>query len=354
MKILDRGVLILFKRKHKLPITLLILCIIGLTGFKDTGIFVKEHVSLIDDGIPAEFKKEEVVNVLRETDNSYIIGREGVIYEIPMDVMIRTTKTTQKYKVNKNTNLLDRPYGNPVKLLLMGEIVQALNFENEFGIFGTDDGFEGYVELTDLEAVVVDNISYGISRVDKVIKNENSYYTLVKGEVVAIKDFKDNFFTIIDDKGTEFKARENYIELRKVKEKTTRSSNISRRSTDVNKVIEAAYGALGKPYIGGAIGPKGYDCSGLTYSLYLNMLGIKLNRTSRDQSKNGTEVSKTDLIPGDLVFFRTSGKNIGHVGVYIGDNNMIHASSGRRQVMISSLDEAYYKQRYVTARRIIK
>ena len=64
-------------------------------------------------------------------------------------------------------------------------------------------------------------------------------------------------------------------------------------------------------------------------------------------------MKKEELVPGDLVFFRTSGTGIGHVGLYIGDNNMIHASSGRRQIMISSLDEAYYKQRYITARRII-
>lgn len=325
-----------------------------MTGFKDTGIFVKDYVSLKQDGVPEKFGKEEVVDVLRETEESYIVKKNDIIYEIPIDTMIRTTRTTQKYIVNKNTNLLDSPLGNPIRALAIGEVVQALNFENNHGIFHTNDGIDGYINLDDLDVVITENISYGTSKVDKVLKNDKSYYTLVKGEIVSIKDFKQNIYTIVDEQGNEFKANESFIELRKIRERATRGTNVSRRSTDVNKVIEAAYGAIEKPYIGGGIGPKGYDCSGLTYSIYLNNLGIKLNRTSRDQAHNGVEVKKADLIPGDLVFFRTTGKGIGHVGLYIGDNNMIHASSGRRKVMISSLDEAYYKQRYVTARRIIK
>ena len=344
----------MYKRKHKLPITLLIICLIGLTGFKDTGIFVKEYITLKDDGIPVQFNKEEEVDVLRETDESYIVRKYDTIYEIPMDTMIRTTRTTQKYKVKSDTKLLDNPLGNPIKELIVGEVVQALNFENKYGIFSTQDGLNGYIYLDDLEVVVTDNISYGISRVDKVLKNDKAYYTLVKGEVVAVRDFKENIYTIVDDKGNEFQITENNIELRKAKEKSNRSSNVSRRAANANNVIEAAYGALGKPYVSGGTGKVGYDCSGLTYSIYSNILGIKLNRASRDQAKNGIEVNKADLIPGDLVFFRSSGKNIAHVGLYIGDNNMIHASSGRKKVMISSLDEAYYKQRYVTARRIIK
>lgn len=344
----------MYRRKHKLPITLLIICLIGLTGFKDTGIFVKDYTTLKEDGIPVEFAKEEVVDVIRETDESYMVRKFDTIYEIPMDAMIRTTKTTQKYLVKQDTNLLNHPFGDTIKLLNMGEIVQAIGYENKYGIFSTQDGLEGYIYMDDLEVIVNENISYGISRVDKVLKNDKSYYTLVKGEVVAIKNFNENIYTIVDDKGNEFKAKENYIELRKKRDKATRASNVSRRATNVSRVIEAAYNAIGTPYVGGGTGGKGYDCSGLTYSIYLNILGIKLNRSSGSQVKNGIEVAKSDLIPGDLVFFRTSGKNIAHVGLYIGDNNMIHASSGRKQVMISSLDEAYYKQRYVTARRIIK
>ncbi|MDR7857140.1 C40 family peptidase [Tissierella sp.] len=339
-------------RKHKLPAVILGICLVALVGFKDTGIFVKDYISIKDDGTQGEFIKQESINVIRENGDNYIVEKEGKSYQIPLDAMIRTTKTTQKYKVIKEASILDKPMGMSLRLLTIGEIVQVLNYENNYGLFNTEDGLNGYIELDNVEVIVTESISYGTSKVDKVIKDDKSFYTLVKGEVVAIKDFKDDIYIIIDENGNEFKANESYIDLRKTKDKTTRS-NVSRRASSVTRVIESAYNALGKPYVGGGTGSKGYDCSGLTYSIYLNELGTKLNRTSRDQAKNGVEIQKADLIPGDLVFFRTSGKGIGHVGLYIGDNNMIHASSGRRQVMISSLDESYYKARYVTARRII-
>ncbi len=339
-------------RKHKLPATIVSLCLIGLIGFKDTGIFVKEYISLKDDGTQVVFNKEENVSILKETDESYIVEKESNRYEIPMDTMIRASKTTQKYIVTKDTNILDKPNGNSIRPLNVGEIVQALKYDGDYGLFSTEDGINGYINLSDIEVVVEKSISYGVSKVDKVLKNDKSFYTLVNGETVAIEDFKDGIYTILDESGNEFKVNEKYIELRRNREKVSRG-NVSRRAATVTKVIEAAHNALGKPYVSGDIGKRGYDCSGLTYSIYLNILGIKLNRTSSDQAKNGVAVNKDDLIPGDLVFFRTSGKGIGHVGLYIGDNNMIHASSGRKKVMISSLDEAYYKTRYVTARRII-
>jgi len=342
----------LHNRKHKLPLVLLGICFIGLIGFKDTGIFVKDFISIKEDGKQGSFSEQEKVNVLKEYEDNYLVEKEGIVYQIPMDTMIRTTKKTQKYKVIRDTYILDNPMGKSIRLLNIDEIVQALNYENDFGLFSTEDGTEGYIKLDDMEEIIRDTVSYGTSKVDKVIKNDQSYYTLVKGEIVAIKDYQDKSFIIVDDKGNEFKINESSIELRKSREKVSRS-NVSRRATSVTSVIESAYSALGKPYISGAIGPKGYDCSGLTYSLYLNQLNIKLNRSSRDQVNNGVEVKKVDLIPGDLVFFRTSGKNIGHVGLYIGDGNMIHASSGRKKIMITGLEEAYYKQRYVTARRII-
>ena len=342
----------MYNRKHKLPATIIGLCLIGLIGFKDTGIFVKEYISTKEDGTQVIFSKEENVNILRETDEAYIVQKESGRYEIPIDAMIRTTRSTQKYIVTKNTNILDKPNGIPIRPLNMDEIVQALKYEEDYGLFSTEDGINGYIRLSDIDVVVEKGISYGVSKVDKVLKNDKLFYTLVNGETVAINDFKDDIYTIVDESGNEFKVSEKYIELRKSREKVSRG-NVSRRAASVTKVIEAAYNALGKPYVSGDTVKRGYDCSGLTYSIYLNVLGMKLNRSSSDQAKNGVEVNKADLIPGDLVFFRTTGKGIGHVGLYIGENNMIHASSGRKKVMISSLDEDYYRTRYITARRII-
>lgn len=338
--------------KHKIPMAIVGICIIGLIGFKDTGVFVKDYLSIKDDETEILFNKEEQVKVIKETDRSFIIEKDGSRYEIPLDVMIRKDRITQKYKVLEGTSILDKPLGNPIRFLNRDEIVQALEFSGDYGYFTTEEGTKGYILLSHLEAIVEDNISYGISKVNKILVENNTYYTLVKGEVVAIKDFKEDTFIVVDENNNEFGVNKDYIELKRIRD-TVNRSNVSRRASNITKVIEAAYNALGKPYVYGGTGAKGYDCSGLTYSIYLNTLNIKLNRSSRAQASNGVAVNRQDLIPGDLVFFRTSGKNIGHVGIYIGDGKMIHASSGRKKVIISSLDESYYRTRYVTARRII-
>jgi len=110
---------------------------------------------------------------------------------------------------------------------------------------------------------------------------------------------------------------------------------------------------LGTPYRLGA--PKGstkvFDCSSFTQYIF-NELGIELPRTSRDQAKEGQKVDKGSLSQGDLLFFRTTGKSIGHVAVYIGDGKMIHASSSKG-ISITEVDSSYWKKRYVTARRVL-
>lgn len=147
-------------------------------------------------------------------------------------------------------------------------------------------------------------------------------------------------------------VQENFIQI-KEKEEINRSVD-SRRKKSISKVLKTAYKEIGKPYSYGDIGPSSYDCSGLIYSIYLNSLNIKLNRTSKDQSKNGYEVEKNDLIPGDLVFFNTIGDDISHVGIYIGGGEMIHSSLKSKKIIVTDIDSNYFKSRYVTARRIIR
>ncbi len=125
------------------------------------------------------------------------------------------------------------------------------------------------------------------------------------------------------------------------------------REKKISKLIKSAHNLIGKRYVYGDIGNRGYDCSGLIYSLYLNHLGIELPRNSSAQSSVGIKVDKSQLVPGDLIFFRTRGPGISHVGIYIGEGNMIHASSSKAKVRIDNIDEKYYAQRYVTARRIL-
>ena len=109
---------------------------------------------------------------------------------------------------------------------------------------------------------------------------------------------------------------------------------------------------IGYPYVYGGSTPSGFDCSGFTYYVYAHF-GYSLNRSSRDQVNNGVAVSKDQLQPGDLVFFSTNGSYPTHVGLYIGDGNIVHASTPQDGVKISSLDTSYYVENYFAARRIL-
>lgn len=120
----------------------------------------------------------------------------------------------------------------------------------------------------------------------------------------------------------------------------------------INSLIKSAHRLIGKKYVYGDTGRRGYDCSGLTYSLFLNSMGIKIPRNSSAQSTVGIKVDKSRLAPGDLIFFRTVGRGISHVGIYIGEGNMIHASSSKARVSIDSIEDSYFSKRYVTARRV--
>ena len=134
------------------------------------------------------------------------------------------------------------------------------------------------------------------------------------------------------------------------------SSSSSSTSSSASKVISYAKSLLGKPYVWGAEGPSSFDCSGFTYYVFRNAANITLPRTSASQSTYGTYVSRSNLQPGDLVFFDTSGDNDGnvsHVGIYIGNNEFIHCSSSKGEVVISKITSNYYSGAYVNARRVL-
>ena len=128
------------------------------------------------------------------------------------------------------------------------------------------------------------------------------------------------------------------------------SSGSSDSSGGNSKLVDLAKSKLGCKYVFGAKGPNTFDCSGLTKWCH-EQLGIEIPRTSLEQSKNGVSVSKSDLQVGDLVFFKTTSAPVGHVGIYIGNGEFIHAPNKSKPVKIDSLSSSYYSSRYVNARR---
>lgn len=116
-------------------------------------------------------------------------------------------------------------------------------------------------------------------------------------------------------------------------------------SNRAQTAVQAAMAQVGKPYIWGGTGPGGFDCSGLMLYAY-RQVGVSLPRVASAQAGVGSSVSKSALQPGDLVFFYFP---ISHVGMYIGDGKMVHASNSRTGVIVSKLS---YNPQYNTARRV--
>lgn len=101
------------------------------------------------------------------------------------------------------------------------------------------------------------------------------------------------------------------------------------------RAISFAYGAIGKPYVWGAAGPYGYDCSGLTQAAW-RAAGVSLPRTTYTQINAGRRVARGELAPGDLVFFYSG---VSHVGLYIGNGLMIHAPRPGAPVRVAPIDQ---------------
>jgi peptidoglycan DL-endopeptidase CwlO len=124
-------------------------------------------------------------------------------------------------------------------------------------------------------------------------------------------------------------------------------------STDGDKVTSIAMEYQGVPYKWGGTTPSGFDCSGFILYVF-NKVGIKLPHGSADQFQIGTSVSKSDLQPGDLVFFKNTYKQgISHTGIYIGNNKFISAANSG--VKVDSINDPYYwGAKYAGAKRVIE
>ncbi len=115
-------------------------------------------------------------------------------------------------------------------------------------------------------------------------------------------------------------------------------------------LVKTARSFVGVPYLwGGTDGEQGFDCSGLTMTVY-QLNGFNLPRTSLEQAERGSEVVRERLTKGDLVFFQTGREKISHVGIYIGDNLFIHAPGRGKKIRTDSLTARYFRECFVGAR----
>ena len=119
----------------------------------------------------------------------------------------------------------------------------------------------------------------------------------------------------------------------------------------IEEIGETAAEFLGTPYRFGGEGAQGIDCSSFVQQVFREH-EVELPRTAREQIKVGREVAAGDLKKGDLVFFQTYASYPSHVGIYLGEGKMIHASSGKGEVTVSDLNSDYYRSRFLGAKRV--
>lgn len=170
------------------------------------------------------------------------------------------------------------------------------------------------------------------------------------GTVLALEGSKDGWYQVT------FRGVTGYVSGDYIKPTEEEVTPAVSGSGVGAQALELAMQYLGCPYVYGAAGPKSFDCSGFTYYIY-GKLGYSIYRTASTQfNGSGVSVSRENLQPGDLVFFREPGssKSATHVGIYIGNGDLIHASSSKSgaYVRINNLSEKWYATRYVGAKRI--
>ncbi len=121
----------------------------------------------------------------------------------------------------------------------------------------------------------------------------------------------------------------------------------------MNDLVIYAMSLADTPYrYGGNSASSGFDCSGFVGHVYRQTLGVSLPRTARDISRVGTPVSRSDLRPGDLVFYNTLRASFSHVGIYIGDGKFVHSPKSGDRVRTEQMQMRYWQERFDGARRI--
>lgn len=255
------------------------------------------------------------------------------------------------------------------------------NKEDQNNNFGSNDSNEDNQDNNEDDSKNQTSSDTKYSQTSTKYINVSSAYVRSKpskdGEIVTSL-IKNTDVTVIGENGDWYKIKFNNYEGYIFKEllsdskleETNRSTvdrysetNTSNEETESEsqtsalgeQIVAYAKQYLGCPYVYGAAGSSSFDCSGFTMYVY-KYFGYELSHSATAQSKKGTYVAKEDLMPGDLVFFLDyeTMDGIGHCGIYVGDGNFIHASSGSGYcVKVSTLTSGSYAKRYSTARRLI-
>jgi len=251
---------------------------------------------------------------------------------------------TRQYTVKRGENLssIARKFGVSVS-----SIKNANRLKGSTIVAGRQLKINVPREMPDIEtpdpimAAMTDKVYYKIKRgdtLDKICKQYNiSPEELKKANLLADEDFKEGQIVIVPPVP--------------VTEETFSDSEITKELSLRNSLIRDAFTYLNMPYRLGGSGVSSIDCSTLTKLVYQS-IGVNLPNTCSLQFHEGVSVDKDEMSDGDLIFFNHRG-NVGHVGIYVGNNLFIHASSEQGKVTVASLDNSYFRRNFAGARRYL-
>lgn len=245
-----------------------------------------------------------------------------------------------------------------------GDVVVVLEEESD-GWYKVDyKSVEGYMsaDYLDVSTKADVTIGYGLVQTGGSTLNVRSgpgtdydkVTSLSNDSVVTIVGIDNGWYKVKTSGGSVGYVSSDYMTTCKDSAGSRGDGTVVAASSSLGQqVVDYAKQFLGVPYVYGGNGPNSFDCSGFTTYVYRHF-GYTLNRTATGQLSNGVSVSKSELQPGDLVFFKDGGsKPVSHVGIYIGGGQFIHASTSTYEVRINDLTSGYYNNVYVYARRIL-
>ncbi len=259
---------------------------------------------------------------------------------------------------------------------------EILKDEYEAVIRGVDPG-EYYIYVTALrrntniekaQASVKVTVSMPTPVITETILDEDdTYYFVYEDKAMGVLYFYDEEIVDVDVKGSNGKTTT--VKKKKIIQKQVKATKAYKELAQNRRIVESVSGKptldfissvpasemgqkivneaskyLGVPYVWGGTTPDGFDCSGLVQYV-LNSLGIDISRVTQTQCQEGVPVAKGDLQPGDLVFFESNG-DVHHVGIYIGNGQMLHAPRTGDVVRIQDMNTPYYTSTYYGARRV--
>ena len=292
-----------------------------------------------------EEKKVELENILKEK-----VAYEKELQDKIVTILSEKKRITKKIKLDSKKQLAKALLQNEQKLKKAEERLTKLALEKARKKIAEQKRIERKHAREEAERKKLAQEKHKKELEAKKIAKEKQAKEKAKKEKLAEKKrVEKKLAKERQEKLAKEKAKKEKLVKAKVKKESQK--RVSKKEKNLPSIAKKK---LGKRYVWGAVGPSVFDCSGFTSYVY-KKTGINIPRTSRAQSKYGKYVKRDQLKPGDLIFFDTSRRSkgiINHVGIYIGGNKFIHASSAKKRVVITSLNKAFYSKRYKWARRI--